>query len=181
MVVYTQPVISDDPFDAVRYKLEKDGFAEVTLMNKTAFTNAATQVVTIDGRTDVVCSFPVPADSFVTCTVVGAVFMGDANGTTDTGAGVNFTCGGFRIGSGNVSDVEGVNTVLEINELGVELNSTDGATANTITITAAADTTNQGIDITFQNDSDDENCFFIGRATLVCAKRGGIATPYVTD
>ncbi len=182
MVEYLQPAIGDDPFEAMRYRLEKDGFAVVTLANKTAFDNTTTQVLTIDGRTDIVSSFPVPPDSFVTCTVVGAVFLGDKDGTTDSGVGVNFTVAGFRIGTGNVADVEGVNTALEINELAIEMNTTDAATVNTVTITATADTTNQGIDITIQNDADTEDGFFIGRATIVCAKRGGYpGSYYVTD
>lgn len=171
--------IQDNQLEAVRYQLETVGYAEATLLAG-AFTNAATADAYIDGISTYTTSFPIPPDSFVTCTVVGAVYMGDADGTTDTGAGVNFTVSGIRIGTGNATDVEGVNTTNEINELAIEMNSTDGATANTITISAAADTTNQGITITFENDSDDENCYFVGRARLVCAKRGGFPKEYIT-
>lgn len=154
----------------LRATLESKGYAQVVLQAD-GFTNASTKIAYPYGDTDYGVTFPIPPDSFVTCTVVGAIYIGDVDGTTDTGAGVNFTVSGIRIGTGNATDVEGVNTALEINELAIEMNSTDAATGNTITITAAADTTNQGIAVTFQNDADTEACYFVGLATIVCAKR----------
>lgn len=172
----TSPVLQDNELEAVRYQLETVGYAEVTLMAD-GFDNTPAVLATIDGK-DLGTTIPVPPSSVVYAEIIGAVYIQDANGSTDFGESVHIGVSGLRIDSGNVSICEQQGGNLDVSIINVEHFSSDTDDAAQLTIAATADTTNQGLDVTFANDSADETGFFLGRAKIVCAKEDQLPKIY---
>lgn len=179
MAIQTGVQLQGSTLEAVRYQLETTGYWEGTIIAD-AFDNSPAVLAVIDGDTDLGTTIPVPPDSSVYAEIVGAVYLDDINGDTDFAESVHIAVAGSRIGSANVTLNEQQGGNLTVSLVNVEHFSNAGDTAAQLTIAAAADTTNQGIDITFANDSADEAGYFVGRVKIVCAKKGGLAKKYFT-
>lgn len=176
MGLQTAATIQGGVLNSLRRKMESTGYVEVTIMAN-GFDNSPAVLATIDGKS-LATTIPVPVDSCVLVTIEGAVYLDDVDGDVDFAETVAITVAARRIGSGNVAVMQVVNTANTVGEIAARYNSADAATAGQLTIAATADTTNQGIDITFANDAADENGYFVGRAKIVCAKKGGFGIDY---
>lgn len=170
--------IQDNELEAVRYQLETVGYAEVTLIAD-GFDDSPAVLATIDGKS-LGTTIPCPPSSVVYAEIVGAVYLQDTNGSVDFGESVHVSVCGMRIGTGNVSVMQQQGGDLTVAIVSVEFFSAAGDAAAQLTIASSADTTNQGIDVTFANDAADETGYFVGRAKIVCAKEDKMPKAYLT-
>lgn len=174
MAVLTVPKYTDSYLEQIRKALETNGFYEATIIAN-GFDDDPAVLGTIDGRS-LGTTFPVPPDSCVSAEFQVAVYSDES---TDSGMILSFVTGGFRDGSGNVAVLEVQNAATTYAAFHTELNSTAADTAADLDVTIAADTTNQGIDVSF-DQSASTTSYLVGRMRLVCAKKGGLTPKYYT-
>ena len=165
--------------EQIRGTLYQQGYAEFNVIAKN-FDNSPAVGIFIDGLSDLAVTFPVPDGCMVYAEIQYATFLSDTDGSVDSATSGSLASAGYRPLGGNVSDVEQINTAFEIVSSVAEFNTTDAATAGTLTFSASADTTNQGILITVANDSADEVGDLFGRIRLICAVKDGRKTTLVT-
>lgn len=166
--LYTQ-----DQIEAVRQELETVGYSNKTIIAN-GFDDAPPVLALIDEAQDLSVTFPVPPDSFVLATFKVCVYSDEA---TDAGYGITLVTGGFRDGSANVVLVEEVNTANTFISVHAELNSDTAAAAAVLVPTIAANTTDQGIDVSFAGAAS-STCSLVGRMELLSARKGGLWKKY---
>lgn len=174
MALQTSPSYMDNLLEAVRSQLEAVGYWEGTVIASN-FDDSPAVLLTVDGLS-LGTTFPIPVDSTIFCDIQYVTY-GDA--ATDYGQMGNLRAGGTRNGSANVTEAQIVNTATTfIQQDGTAcLEANAAATANSLTFAVAADTTNQGIDITVSGTASSET-YLVGRMRLVCAKKGGFPRKY---
>lgn len=148
-------------YEGLRYQLETVGFAEDTYMAD-GFDDSPVVVTTLD-RQSFPCTFPVPVDSVVTAVIKYSSYKDAA---TDAARGGVATVTAFRNGAGNVT-LSGNSTTIA------------NGTAADLVITFAANTANQGVEVRVAGATGGGDNYFLARAELVCAKKGGLPKKYV--
>jgi hypothetical protein len=174
MALQTSASYTNNLLEAVRYQLETVGYWEGTVIAAN-FDDSPAVLISIDGLS-LGTTFPVPIDSTVFCDIQYTTY-GDAS--TDYGQMGDIRVGGGRDGSGNAVVAQIVNTSTTYIEQDATacLEFNTGATANSLTFAATADTTNQGIDITVSGTASSAT-YLVGRMRLVCAKKDGLPRKY---
>lgn len=162
MAIQTSPSFKANDLEAIRYQLETTGYVEGTLIAN-GYDSSPAVTLTLDGKT-LGSTIPCPPDATIAVSMTYAVFNDQS---TAEGYGGFYTTVGFRDGSGNIVD-EGETQVSEIG---------DGGTEHLIA--SSVDTTNQALDIDVSGTASDP-AYFVGRVTVVCAKKGGLAKKYTT-
>ncbi len=166
--LYTQ-----DQIEAVRQELETVGYSNKTIISN-GFDDSPAVLALIDEAVDLSVTFPVPPDSFVMATFRVCVYSDEA---TDTGYGLTLVTAGFRDGSANVVLAEEVNTANNFITVHPEINSDTAALAGVLVPAVAANTTDQGIDVTFAGAAS-TTCYLVGRMELISARKGGFWKKY---
>lgn len=170
------PSINQTDLNAIRYQIETVGWYEYTVVANN-FDDSPAVLATIDGVSSAGgATFPVPPDCTVTAYFFGAVYSDES---TDAGQGFSFFTVGFRDGTGNVVSGETINATTTVSTMGTEFSTTTGDTVVNLTFAAAADTTNQGIDVTVAGPASSAG-YLVARVLLVCAKKGGFYKAYRT-
>lgn len=162
--------IQDSDLEALRYQIETVGYVEYTVVADN-FDDDPAVLIKLVGKS-LGTTFPVPEDSCVVAIIEGACFYNDDSNAE--GESLSIVAGGFRDGTGNVSALDEINGAGDYLDLTTQMSSETGATASMITVAVAADTTNQGIDITLAADAAADSGYFLGRIKLICAKNGGL-------
>jgi hypothetical protein len=166
--------IQDSDLEALRYQIETVGYVEYTVAASN-FDNTPAVPITLVGKA-VESTFPVPPDCCVVAIIEGACFYNDDSNAE--GESLSIVAGGFRDGTGNVVALDEINGAGDYLDLTTQMSSEAGATGSMITVAVAADTTNQGIDITLAADAAADSGYFLGRMRLICAKNGGLPKAY---
>ena len=162
MALQTPISFRANEYEGLRYQLETVGFVEDTYMAD-GFDDSPVAVTTID-RQDFPATFPVPVDSVVTAIIKYSSYK-DAG--TDAGRGGIATVTASRDGAGDVT--------LTGNSAAIGNNGT----AADLVVTFAANTDNQGVEVRVAGATGSTANYFLARAELICAKKGGLHKKYV--